>query len=200
MIEAQYVLLGIAMAAAVGPVCIETVRRGLKHGFYYAFPVILGASLGDAIYLLLVYYGLSDFLKDPAIARIMWILGTSVLFTMAYKCFKGFISGTQFKGQIKKRNSFLAGFVISISSPITIIWWLGIFGTLVSRLPKEAALANGLVIILGSITWFFFISILLHWGKRWVNEKSIRYVSLLAGIGLSCFGLYFAYNAINLLI
>ena len=200
MIEAQYVLLGIAMAAAVGPVCIETVRRGLKHGFYYAFPVTLGASFADASYLLLVYFGLSDFLKDPVIAKVMWLLGASVLLTLACKSFKGFRDGTQFKEQIKKRNSFLAGFTLAISSPITAIWWLGIFGGMVAQLPKEAALANGLVIILGSITWFFFLSALLHWGKRWVNESSLKYVSLAAGIGLSGFGLYFAYNAINLLI
>jgi threonine/homoserine/homoserine lactone efflux protein len=194
MIEAQYVLLGIAMAAAVGPVCIETVRRGLKHGFHYAFPVALGTAVADSTYILLVYFGLSGFLSDPRINSAMWVIGSLVLFFLSYKSFIGFKEGNHFRGSIRRRNSFLTGFMIAITSPITIIWWLGIFGALVARLPREAALLNGFAIVAGGLAWFFSLSLLLHWGRRWIDEDRLRYVSLVAGIALSLFAAYFFYR------
>lgn len=97
------------------------------------------------------------------------------------------------------KNSFIAGYLITISNPMTVVWWLGIFGATVGssiqNAPNTIVLFSNLTIIIGVILWFFLLSLLLHFGKRFINEKTMKYVSMISGIILTGFGLYFGYNA-----
>jgi threonine/homoserine/homoserine lactone efflux protein len=90
--------------------------------------------------------------------------------------------------------------MITISNPMTIVWWLGVFGAILSStiqtVTKTTALLNSLAIIIGVVLWFFALSILLHLGKSFVNERTMKYVSVIAGIILIGFELYFGYNVV----
>jgi threonine/homoserine/homoserine lactone efflux protein len=41
------------------------------------------------------------------------------------------------------------------------------------------------------------MSLLTHWGKRFLNERTARYILVIAGLALILFGIRFAYNAIR---
>jgi hypothetical protein len=41
------------------------------------------------------------------------------------------------------------------------------------------------------------MSLLTHWGRRFINDRTAQLVSLIAGIALMLFGLRFAYSAIT---
>jgi threonine/homoserine/homoserine lactone efflux protein len=92
------------------------------------------------------------------------------------------------------------GYLVNISNPIAVVFWLGIFGSLISASGEAAAettaLQQGLAILAGILTWHTSMSMLTHWGKRFVNERSARIISIVAGLALIGFGLRFAYNAI----
>jgi threonine/homoserine/homoserine lactone efflux protein len=45
--------------------------------------------------------------------------------------------------------------------------------------------------------WHSFIAFLTHWGKRFLNQKTIRFINILAGTVLILFGLRLAYLAIS---
>lgn len=198
----QNMILGISLAAPVGPVNVEVIRRGLKHGFFPAFILSLGAASADATYLLLVYFGLSNFINIPIVRTSIWALGAIVLLYLGWQGIKEYFEKIDLeKSKVKtSRNSFVAGYLITISNPMTIIWWLGVFGAILSSTAQAAtrttALFNNFAIIVGVVLWFFVLSILLHWGKRFVNEKTMRYISVIAGLVLIGFGLYFGYSAV----
>lgn len=65
------IILGISLAAPIGPVNIEVIRRGLNFGFFPAFLLSIGAASADTTYLLLIYFGLSSFIKVPIIKTLI---------------------------------------------------------------------------------------------------------------------------------
>jgi len=199
----QNILLGISLAAPIGPVNIEVIKRGLSNGFLPAFTLSLGAASADATYLILIYLGLSNFIHIPLVKGAIWVFGGAVLIYLGFLSIKEFYQKINLKGpsNFLNKNPYLAGYIITISNPMTIVWWLGVFGSLLGSSVQNnlriVALLSSLTIILGVILWFFLLSILLHWGKKFINENSLRYISLIAGILLVGFGLYFEYCAIS---
>jgi len=196
----QSLLLGVSIAAPIGPVNVEVIKRGLKHGFLLAFLVALGAACADATYVVIIYLGLSSFINIPIVQTVVWIFGMAVLIYLGYRSIKEFFRKKEFKFESKSRkNAFIAGYAVAISSPITAVWWLGVFGSIISssiQTSREVALLSGFVIIAGILLWFLGLSLLLNWGKRFVNERTMRYMSGVAGVVLIGFGLWFGYNTV----
>ena len=99
---------------------------------------------------------------------------------------------------VVSKNAFLTGYVITISNPITIIWWISVFGTILNFSFTNSfdviLLFTSLTIILGVILWFSTLSALIYLGKKYVSDIILRYASLITGVVFIGFGLYFAYN------
>ena len=193
------IILGISVAVPVGPSGVEIINRGLKHGFLSAFVTSLGVASADITYLLLIFFGLSPVLSIPLVRKFIGIFGVIVLISLGIKHIKAFFNKEK-KKVVKKstKNSFFTGYLITLTNPMTIVWWVGIFGTTliptIVEVPRIVALLNSLTIIIGILLWFFTLSLMLHWGRRFVNEK--RIISLMAGIVLIGFGIYLGYGEI----
>jgi threonine/homoserine/homoserine lactone efflux protein len=197
----QNIILGLSFSAIIGPVSIEVIKRGIKHGFLPAFLLGLGASAADATYLLIIYFGLSSFFHIPQVKIVLWFFGLLILLYLGYLSIMEFSSKINFKEKPKAgKNSFITGYLITISNPMTIVLWLGIFGAIIAssnqNVTRIVAIFNTLTVLIGVLLWFLILSLLLHFGKKFINEKTIRYVSLIAGLAILGFGLYFGYNAI----
>ncbi len=198
----QNIFLGISLAAPIGPANIAVIKKGFSKGFISAFLVGLGVITADTFYLILVYFGLSLFLNIPSIQTIIYILGAIILLYMGYGSIKEFFQEIKLDDQKSyKHNSFVEGFLINVSNPIAIVWWTGVFGATLTEALKTSSekiqvLFNGATIVVGLLIWVFIIALLTHWGKRFLNEKSLKYISLVAGILLVSFGLKFGFSAI----
>lgn len=195
------IILGISVAVPVGPSGVEIINRGLKDGFFSAFVTSLGVASADITYLLLIFFGLSPVLSNPLVRKFIGIFGVVVLISLGIKHIKAFFNKEKKKVAKKStKNSFLTGYLITLTNPMTIVWWVGIFGTTliptIVEVPRIIALLNSLTIIIGILLWFFILSLMLHWGRRFVNEKRIRTISLIAGIVLIGFGVYLGYGEI----
>jgi len=75
----SYVLLGLSLAAPIGPVNAAQLDRGIKYGFLHAWLVGVGAVLADGVYMLIVYLGLVSFINTPFIQTFLWLFGCFVL-------------------------------------------------------------------------------------------------------------------------
>ncbi len=77
-------ILGMTLAAPIGPVSVEMIKRGLSHGFLSAFSVRLGGAFGNSLCLLAAYYGLSYLVAYPHIFNILGVIGSLLLIYMGY--------------------------------------------------------------------------------------------------------------------
>jgi threonine/homoserine/homoserine lactone efflux protein len=202
----QNILLGLTLAAPIGPVNVEIIKRGLHTGFKQAFLVGAGAMSADATYLALIYFGLTSFLDNAFMFHFLGISGSFILIYLGFvsirECFRKATDANAGQRRIFK-HSFVAGYALAIASPMTIVWWTGVFGALVaSQGPIKTdftAFLSCLSILLGCFLWVFSLSIALHWGKKVINEKMTRLISIVAGFFLIGFGAYFLHRSWMLL-
>jgi len=198
----QNILLGLTLAAPIGPVNVEIIKRGLNSGFRQAFLTGAGAMCADATYLTLIFFGLAAFLNNAAMKLVLGVAGSFILIYLGSLSAKDFFRKTVVSDDKQRRlfkHSFVAGFALAISSPMTIVWWTGVFGALLaSQAHTQAnifAFFSCLSILLGCSLWVFSLATALHWGKKFINERITGAISLIAGIFLIGFGIYFLYRA-----
>ena len=197
----QNILLGLTLAAPIGPVNVEIIKRGLASGFREAVLTGAGAMCADATYLTLIFFGLTAFLNNDPMKIGLGVLGSFILIYLGAMSIRDFFRKTPAGAADRRRifkQPFVAGFALAISSPMTIVWWTGVFGALMaSRGQSEsgpAAFLSCLSILLGCFLWVFFLAFALHWGKKIINEKLTGAVSLIAGLFLIGFGIFFLYR------
>src|SRR6476659_9063146 len=75
----SYILLGLSLAAPIGPINAAQIDRGIRNGFLHAWFVGVGAVLADAIYMLVVYIGVVQFLDTDFMKTFLWSFGSFVL-------------------------------------------------------------------------------------------------------------------------
>lgn len=197
------ILLGITLAAPLGPASVAVMQNGFQRGFKRAFITGIGITLADATYLMIVFFGLSSFLNSLTVKVLLWTFGTIVLIYLGVQSLR---EGAEKINRgpsavTTARNPLLAGYIINISNPLAVVWWLGIFGSVLGGLEAGSSRLNALVsssaILAGILFWHSLMSVMSHWGKRLLNPKTIRVISVLAGIALILFGLRFAYAIIE---
>lgn len=191
----------MTLAAPIGPVNVEIIKRGLQSGFRQAVLTGAGAMCADATYLTLIFFGLTAFLNNAFWIKFLGIAGSFILIYLGASGVRDYFKKSPSPNRGKYRifkSSFVAGFALAISSPMTIVWWTGIFGALMaSQGPVRTSLhafLSCLSILLGCFLWVLFLSSMLHWGKDFVNEQRTRLISLIAGLFLIGFGIYFIYR------
>jgi putative LysE/RhtB family amino acid efflux pump len=182
-------MIGIAIAAPVGPIGILCIRKTFELGLRGTILVGLGAALADSVYGLVAALGLSvisQFLlgKDAFIK----IVGGMLLLYLAYKELKS-KTLTNEPPLKDKANLRLASevFLLTLANPLTILSFISIFAS-ISDGPTTYAKSLSMVlgIFLGSMTWWLALgSILLKIKHKlpqtWLHR--IRYVSALALAG-----------------
>jgi threonine/homoserine/homoserine lactone efflux protein len=199
---ARNVLLGISLAAPIGPSGIAVIQNGLKHGFLRAFLTGIGVTMADTTYLLIVYFGLSGFISIPTVKILIWTLGALVLLYLGSQSLRDAVRKSGFGNTTASasRNPLLVGYLVNISNPIAVVWWVGIFGSLLGTTAagatKAGALLGSSTILIGILLWHSTMSLLTHWGKRFLNDKTAKVISIVAGAALILFGIRFAYQAI----
>lgn len=79
------IILGISLAAPIGPVNAEMIKRGLSTGFWGSFNVRLGGAIANIILLLLAYFGLGSIIKYPKVIFTISIIGVIALIYLGVK-------------------------------------------------------------------------------------------------------------------
>lgn len=201
----SYVLLGLSLAAPIGPINAAQLDRGIKSGFFHAWLVGLGAMVADGVYMATVYLGVVHFLEIPFMKTFLWSFGC---FVLTYTGIEGILSSRTIENNTRGNNdspakSFLSGFGMSISNPLTILFWLGIYG---SVLAKTIAAYDGfyvslysLAIFLGLMAWDVCMALVASSFRRFLSDKLLVGISIISGLSLVGFGFYFGWQALTLL-
>jgi threonine/homoserine/homoserine lactone efflux protein len=203
----QNILLGLTLAAPIGPVNLEIIKRGLNSGFKQAVLTGTGAMSADATYLILIFFGLTAFLNIAFMKIFLGIAGSIILIYLGALSVKDFFHTTKSNRKSPQhlfKNSYVTGYVLAISSPMTIVWWTGVFGALLASQTNSptniSAFFSCLSILLGCFLWVFSLAVALHFGRKYVTEKTTGFISLIAGVFLIGFGFYFMNQTVKLFI
>jgi threonine/homoserine/homoserine lactone efflux protein len=199
----SYIVLGITLAAPIGPVNSARLDKGIKNGFWHAWIVGVGSMIADGIFMLLVYLGMVQFLDIPFVQVFLWLFGGFVLLYTGIESIVG-AQKIEFSYSRKKESllkSFLTGFIMSITSPLSILFWLGIYGSVLAKTAEmngtSMLLVYSSMIFVGLTLWDLFVAGLTTGFRKYLNEASLKTISVLSGLSLVGFGVYFGFHGLE---
>ncbi|SDK28861.1 LysE family transporter [Sediminibacillus albus] len=202
----SYVFLGLSLAAPIGPINAAQLDKGIKSGFFHAWLIGLGSVAADILYMLTVYFGIVHFLETPFMKTFLWSFGCFVL------VYTGIESLSSAKNVALDRNreeedsgtkTFFTGFFLSLSNPLTILFWLGIYGSVLAKTATQYDTSHlvlySAAVIIGLIIWDISMALVASSFRKFLTERVLILISLLSGLSLIGFGFYFGYQAAKLL-
>lgn len=201
----SYVFLGLSLSAPMGPINAAQLEKGIRSGFFHAWILGIGALLADVIYMALIYLGVIHFLEKDIIKLFLWSFGAFVLIYTGIESLKNAnrisISSTRNDDSIIK--SFFSGFFMSLSNPLTILFWLGIFGSILAKAAssynKEQLLLYSLGIILGIFIWDITMASTSSMFRKILNARILSLITVVSGISLIIYGLYFGFQTYQII-
>ncbi|MBO1513746.1 LysE family transporter [Metabacillus bambusae] len=201
----SYIFLGLSLAAPIGPVNSARLDKGLKNGFWHAWIVGAGSMVADALFMLLIYLGMVQFLGIPIVQIFLWLFGGFILIYSGIESILGAnsvnLTYTRKKDSLSK--CFLTGFIMSVTSPLSILFWLGIYGSILAKTAQingtSQLLIYSCMIFVGLTLWDVFVAGLTTGFRRFLNDESIKAISIISGVSLLGFGLYFGYQGLKAL-
>jgi threonine/homoserine/homoserine lactone efflux protein len=73
------IVSGLVLALMIGPVFFTIIQTSIERGFSNGVFVAIGVSISDAMYILISYFGLTQFLSKPEVRLYMAYGGGAVL-------------------------------------------------------------------------------------------------------------------------
>jgi threonine/homoserine/homoserine lactone efflux protein len=124
---------GLILQISVGPVCIAVLHKGLAQGFGHAFAMVWGAALVDALYILLSLLGFSALLQIGPARVVVGSIGTLLLLYFGLRYLRAPAATTQVEHRDESPlQSFAFGVGLTLTNPLTILFWAGVLGAMMS--------------------------------------------------------------------
>jgi threonine/homoserine/homoserine lactone efflux protein len=189
-------IAGITIAVPVGPINIICIQRTLNDGRWKGFASGLGAALADTVYGFIAGFGLtlvSTFIFDNL--PVVKLVGGIVILLLGLKMVLA-------KPKIMRKNpvidtkslwrAFTSTFLITLTNPLTIMVFLGIFAGLDlgehgGSLESSLTLISG--VFLGSMLWWLFLSYMINHIRHKFNPRIMLTLNRVSGSVILVFGI-----------
>jgi threonine/homoserine/homoserine lactone efflux protein len=187
-------VVGISLSGvmAPGPMTATTIAKGY-HNPHAGFLVAVGHAVVEIPIMILIYFGLADFIKSPDIKKIIGVLGGLVLIYMGASIIKDMKKDLD-QMSTTKYGPFVAGIVMSGGNPYFLLWWATIGLTLVLTAKDIGIFAFVLLIVVHwscDAVWQEILSVTVHKTKH-LWTKTVRYVIFgICSAVLIGFGIYY---------
>ncbi|QBD76223.1 LysE family translocator [Ktedonosporobacter rubrisoli] len=177
-------LIGLPLAATIGPMSILCIQRTLHKGYRYGLASSLGVASADATYGSIAGFGLTV-LISLLLSWQFWIhlLGGMALIFLGVKIL---LSRPAEKAATERAHNlpgaYLSTYLLTLANPLTILWFSAIFASIGSGLQGSYAIATVVVIgiFCGSATgiclvtgcaWLLRSRFTSNW-LLWINRAS----------------------------
>jgi threonine/homoserine/homoserine lactone efflux protein len=115
-------------------VCIAVLHKGLSQGFRHAFAMAWAAALVDAAYIVLSIVGISAVLQIGPVRNLIGLAGALLLvyFGIRYLRAPALATRIEHRGDDSLLKSFTYGAALTLTNPLTILFWAGVLGAMMS--------------------------------------------------------------------
>jgi len=181
MLFLENILLGIALSLPLGPVTLEILNRGLKEGWKNSFFAVAGAMTAELLFFTIVYLGVYKFAQSFLVQAVLGSLGVLFLIYLSASNIADFFIKSDSNIKSFKLPPFLTAFNITFFSPLNLFMWVGIISISIAKDPRFLITSG---VLIGIVLSYILVATLAGFGKRVVNDKNKRYISLVAGLFL----------------
>ncbi len=187
-------IIGLAIAAPVGPIGLLCIRRTLSQGRAAGFVSGLGAAAADAVYAAVAGFGISVF-TSLVVGQAGWLrlLGGGALIYLGARTVLTRPAGTQATvGGRGLAGAFLSTFALTLTNPTTILSFAAVFAGLgsghgASDIGTTLLLVGG--VFGGSALWWLLLSHGANLFRSRLGPGGLRWVNIVSGAIIAAFGL-----------
>jgi threonine/homoserine/homoserine lactone efflux protein len=185
-------VIGISIAAPVGPIGVLCIRRTLSEGRTSGLMTGLGAATADAIYGSIAGFGLT-FVSNFLINQQSWLRLIGGLF-LCYLGLKTFWTRPAHPVTLTDRKGFIpiftSTFFLTLTNPMTILSFAAIFAGLgvgSTRGNYVSAAVMVLGVFTGSLLWWYILSRGVSFLGDKFNGVRLHWIHWLSGVILLVF-------------
>jgi threonine/homoserine/homoserine lactone efflux protein len=189
-------LIGLSIAATVGPMSFLCIQRTLNKGQLYGLVSGLGIATADGVYGSIAAFGLT-LITNFLINEQIWIRLIGGLFLM-YLGVKTIISKPPERAAVlnTKTNSYLGAyastFLLTLTNPLTILSFAAIFaGIGVGSASKSFLSATAVVlgVFSGSTLWWIILTNGIKLLRKKMNSQWLLWINRISGGIITLFGI-----------
>lgn len=186
------IILGVVIAAPVGPIGLLCIRRTLERGLAAGFATGIGAAMADAFFSAIAAFGVTAIL-DLITGHIgaLRLVGGVFLIGVAIH---SFLRDPKPLAAVPEPGNLVAatasGFALTFTNPVTILGIVAVvvgFGTTDSTLHATTLVAG---ILLGSLAWWSILCGGISLLRHRVTAKTVHWINMSTGVLLGALGLW----------
>jgi threonine/homoserine/homoserine lactone efflux protein len=194
-------IIGLSVAAPVGPIGVLCIRRTLNEGRLHGFISGLGAATADAFYGSIAGFGLT-FISNYLVSQQVWLrlIGGGFLL---YLGIKTMLTKPAEKAISAKESGFVGDYtstlLLTLTNPTTIISFVAIFAGLGLVGTSRDYLSAGILVLgvfIGSALWWFILSSAINLLRRKINNLGLIWVNRISGAIITNFGLFALFSLV----
>ena len=189
-------LIGLAIAAPVGPMGLLCIQRTLARGRWAGVLSGLGAASADAVYGSIAGFGLAAL----ANALLAWRLDLQILggLFLLYLGWRTWQTPPAVPAEVQSTRAgrvgdYLSALALTLTNPVTILAFLGIFAGLgLAAEGRDFAAAGSLVlgVFTGSLLWWLLLAGGVGLLRGRLTPTALRAINRVSGILIAGFGLW----------
>jgi threonine/homoserine/homoserine lactone efflux protein len=181
-----------------GPLLTATISESSHHGFIMGPLMIAGHAVLELALVIALLLGLAPFFQQPVVFVATALIGSVILFWMAFGMFRSLPSlHLSWEGDRTRRNHpMISGILMSVVNPYWIIWWatIGLGYILYSWRFGFWGIASFFVgHILADLVWYSLIAAAVAGGRHFLTNRLYRGLIAVCAAFLIVFAGYFAY-------
>jgi len=184
---------GLILQISVGPVCMAVLHKGIDQGFRHGLAMAWGAASVDALYIFLSMAGVSALLQlEPA--RIAVGLGGALLlvaFGLRYLLAPASTAQAQHRSE-SLLKSYAYGIALTLTNPLTILFWAGVLGAMLSTRAFEQAVGMALFAtgcVTATLVFLTAVALAGHFLERLLDERLALWLNRAVGLFLIGFAI-----------
>ena len=197
-IFASSFVIALSGALMPGPLLTATITESSRHGFIAGPLMIIGHAVLELALVAALLLGLAPLFQQPLVFVATALIGSVILFWMAFGMFRSLPSlRLSWEGDQTRRNHpMISGILMSVANPYWIIWWatIGLGYILYSWRFGFWGIAFFFAgHILADLVWYSLIAAAVAGGRHFLTDRLYRSLIAFCAVFLVVFAGYFAY-------
>jgi threonine/homoserine/homoserine lactone efflux protein len=194
-------IIGFAIAAAVGPISLLVIRRSIEHGRAYGLASGLGVATADASYAGIAAFGLTAVTGLLVSGRVaLGLVGGVIIALLGVRTIlsrPGEVASAAERPGLAP--AFASIYALTMTNPMTILSFAAVFAGL--GLVAGSSFSDAAVLTLGvwtgSAVWWVVLTSIVAWARERLSPIVLVWINRISGAALVAFGIVAIWAVLN---
>jgi threonine/homoserine/homoserine lactone efflux protein len=185
-------VIGVAVAAPVGPMSLLCIHRTLDHGRPAGLTFGAGIAAADLTYAAIAAFGMTA-VSSLLLAGTVWIklIGSLLLMVLGVKIALARPAADSRKSVAGSGlRAFATAYGLTLANPPTILFFAGIFASVASLATASQSVIFSAGVFAGSMLWWIILTTLVTKSAALMKPQVMAWINRASGLVLLGFAAY----------